>query len=603
MAEIDAQLLVQISATTELLRSQLTRADAEIARFQKSTDGRLAKVDAGFAGLGKSVSSVKNILGGFAVGAVTGLVATLGGSLIQAAKGALDYAGSLGEISDKMGVTTSFLQEFRYAATQAGASTEEADAGLTKLNLTLGKAQSGNKAAVEAFKGIGVSIYDATGKARSADQVFADVAAGIAAIPDPARQAAAAQAIFGKGFSSILPLLKQGKEGFNALAQEAQRFGLVLSESAIQNADTAADKLSTLNEVLKTEISSAVANNAQAILAFANAILATVNAAGALIMRTQQLGRDMSIRAANPGGDPQSYLGGAIVLRSGKPRTKGGRGGGRFDPTGQFSKSAEREIANPKPLKLSDIAGGGASGGGGGRSRGGISAAAKEVTDPIRENVDDVMKALDERISNFSQVINSDVASAGDEYGRIIDSINQASEISFRGAEEEAARREVSIRDQAYLYEELMMNGTKGFLRTLESEGIRIIAEMVARLVSGQSLSNAFKVAAGNSTIGSVLGLASSFGGFFANGGKPPMGKVSVVGERGPELFVPRVPGTIIPNGAWGGGQSVSLTVNAPGATAETVAMIRRELAAAAPQIVAAASQSTVKALTRPRIG
>lgn len=34
----------------------------------------------------------------------------------------------------------------------------------------------------------------------------------------------------------------------------------------------------------------------------------------------------------------------------------------------------------------------------------------------------------------------------------------------------------------------------------------------------------------------------------FADGGDPPVGKASIVGERGPELFVPRTAGTIIPN-------------------------------------------------------
>lgn len=38
------------------------------------------------------------------------------------------------------------------------------------------------------------------------------------------------------------------------------------------------------------------------------------------------------------------------------------------------------------------------------------------------------------------------------------------------------------------------------------------------------------------------------FGGLFAEGGEPPVGRVSIVGERGPELFIPRVAGTIIPN-------------------------------------------------------
>ena len=35
---------------------------------------------------------------------------------------------------------------------------------------------------------------------------------------------------------------------------------------------------------------------------------------------------------------------------------------------------------------------------------------------------------------------------------------------------------------------------------------------------------------------------------FFADGGRPPLGEVSIVGERGPELFVPDTPGTVYNN-------------------------------------------------------
>ena len=45
----------------------------------------------------------------------------------------------------------------------------------------------------------------------------------------------------------------------------------------------------------------------------------------------------------------------------------------------------------------------------------------------------------------------------------------------------------------------------------------------------------------------------------FANGGRPPVGRASIVGERGPELFVPDRAGTIVPNGAMG---STSVVVN-----------------------------------------
>ena len=62
--------------------------------------------------------------------------------------------------------------------------------------------------------------------------------------------------------------------------------------------------------------------------------------------------------------------------------------------------------------------------------------------------------------------------------------------------------------------------------------------------------------------IGGFLG--KILGGLFADGGRPPVGKASIVGERGPELFVPKVAGTIIPNDAIGGGDNTTnmVTVN-----------------------------------------
>lgn len=48
--------------------------------------------------------------------------------------------------------------------------------------------------------------------------------------------------------------------------------------------------------------------------------------------------------------------------------------------------------------------------------------------------------------------------------------------------------------------------------------------------------------------------LGNMFGGGFAAGGLPPTGKVSVVGEKGPELFIPGTSGRIVPNHELGGG-------------------------------------------------
>jgi hypothetical protein len=68
----------------------------------------------------------------------------------------------------------------------------------------------------------------------------------------------------------------------------------------------------------------------------------------------------------------------------------------------------------------------------------------------------------------------------------------------------------------------------------------------------------------------------------FAEGGDPPVGVPSMVGEKGPELFVPKVAGTIVPNRMLNNQANSSvvinqpLTINANNASAETVAQIRR---------------------------
>lgn len=58
----------------------------------------------------------------------------------------------------------------------------------------------------------------------------------------------------------------------------------------------------------------------------------------------------------------------------------------------------------------------------------------------------------------------------------------------------------------------------------------------------------------GGANLSGLLGTVGSwFSGLkFADGGNPPIGKASLVGERGPEMFVPRTAGTIVPNEALG---------------------------------------------------
>ena len=75
------------------------------------------------------------------------------------------------------------------------------------------------------------------------------------------------------------------------------------------------------------------------------------------------------------------------------------------------------------------------------------------------------------------------------------------------------------------------------------------------------------------------FGIFSNLPGF-ANGGRPPVGRASIVGEKGPELFVPRSSGTIVPNDRIGGGVTNNIVVNvdASGSNVEGNEQESREL-------------------------
>ena len=106
---------------------------------------------------------------------------------------------------------------------------------------------------------------------------------------------------------------------------------------------------------------------------------------------------------------------------------------------------------------------------------------------------------------------------------------------------------------------------------------------------------------AGSTPVGTSDMFVGSVSGFptFANGGNPPVGKASLVGERGPELFVPNSAGNIIPNhelGGMGGSTNIVVNVDASGSSVEGDEQGGRELG----QLISVAIQSELIKQKRP---
>jgi hypothetical protein len=265
----------------------------DLARAERVTDERLKRIDrAGFAtgvalkkGFNLAQAAAVSFAGALTVDAVVGAIKT-----------GLEYASSLGEVSQQLGVTTGDLQLFRFAASQVGIEQGEMDLGLQRLNRTLGEAADGSDKAVALFAKLQTSFRDTEGNVRSAADVLPELADGFVALGSAQQQTATAQDLFGKSGYKMLTLLQGGSKGINELANAYRRLGLELTPEQIKNADDAADKLSAVKQVLEARIAGVVADNAQEIIHLANALAnladKAIKAAGAFL----KFKRDASLR-------------------------------------------------------------------------------------------------------------------------------------------------------------------------------------------------------------------------------------------------------------------------------------------------------------------
>ena len=129
--------------------------------------------------------------------------------------------------------------------------------------------------------------------------------------------------------------------------------------------------------------------------------------------------------------------------------------------------------------------------------------------------------------------------------------LNMIAETSAEGGE--IADKFASQWSNAFSRTRSSADGFKGFMqrffRELGEESANAVLDLINAKTKDSPFGSIFKV------------LTKTIGGFFAEGGRPPTGKISVVGEQGPELFVPDSAGTIIPNDKLGGAPA-SINVN-----------------------------------------
>ena len=133
-------------------------------------------------------------------------------------------------------------------------------------------------------------------------------------------------------------------------------------------------------------------------------------------------------------------------------------------------------------------------------------------------------------------------------------------------------------------------NGIKGLIQGTQSlnDILRNVTNKIADAFLNMAIFGNF---GGGSVTGGLLGAIG-----FANGGRPPVGRPSIVGEKGAELFVPDRAGTIIPNHELGGSTNIVVNVDASGSNVEGDEEEGRELG----RLISVAIQSELIKQKRP---
>lgn len=270
-----------LDENAEALKSageEADKASQAAEDFGKATDDSKKKSD----GFGGAVENLAGDLGikippaaqkaatklggvGTAAGAVTVTVAALGAAVVAAEKKLISmtkksaaFADNILTMSMTTGLSTEQLQEFSYAAELIDVSVDTLQTSLTKLTNNMQNAMNGTGDAMKAFDRLGVSVTDANGNMRRANDVFYDAIDALGDVQNATERDALAMDIFGRSAQDLNPLIIQGSGTLREYANEAHNAGYVLDNetlSALGAVDDGVQRLQTTQEAFHNKLS------------------------------------------------------------------------------------------------------------------------------------------------------------------------------------------------------------------------------------------------------------------------------------------------------------------------------------------------------------
>ena len=222
-----------------------TKVVSGVAKSMKglaTTAGNVGKrITSAFANVGKSLLSFK-----------AAFVAAAGAAGIgYAIKQSYDYIDTLGKTSTKLGLNVESLQKMRFAAEQAGVSTETLDMAMQRFTRRAAEAAKGTGEAKDALAQMGITLTKGwSGNLKSGEELLGNVADALMKVKDPAEQVRLAFKLFDSEGVAMINMLKGGSEGLNQFYAQAESLGFLLNENTVNGVERANDAFNMMGNAI-----------------------------------------------------------------------------------------------------------------------------------------------------------------------------------------------------------------------------------------------------------------------------------------------------------------------------------------------------------------
>lgn len=231
---------------------QIAKAETTINKTTVALDdmGKEAEESGEEAEKGSEGFSVmKGALANLASSAISACIdglKNLGAAIVGVISDVGEMGDEIDKESQKLGVSAETYQELSYAMERSGASIDDVSKGVTNITNALADTQNGVKGASDTFDALGVSLQNADGSFKSTEDVLMESIDALASMEDETQRNALANDVFGKSYKELAPLLNSGSEGIQALMQEAEDYGMVMSQDAVNASAAYEDSLTKL---------------------------------------------------------------------------------------------------------------------------------------------------------------------------------------------------------------------------------------------------------------------------------------------------------------------------------------------------------------------